>query len=163
MTIAARQVVEDCRGALAELADDVQGPTWRRRWIVSIVLLRTVGHVLDKVDGARSPKHREAIARWWKELGATKPKPEIFSLFVEEERNTIVKQYQTNAGQGVTVQLGGVQISMGTGQQQADPPGPPIFHYTMNAGYFKGRDQRDLIAEAIHWWEGELNAIDTSL
>lgn len=47
MTLAARETLEDCRGALAELTDGVKGGQWRRRWIIAIVLLRAVGQVLD--------------------------------------------------------------------------------------------------------------------
>jgi hypothetical protein len=54
MTAAARLVLDDCRGALADLKEGVQGAEWRRRWIVTVVLLRAVGHVLEKVDGAAS-------------------------------------------------------------------------------------------------------------
>jgi hypothetical protein len=163
MTTAARQVLEDCQGALSELVDGVRGPTWRRRWVIAIVLLRAVGHVLDKVDGTRSPELRKAITKWWQDLRTSKPKPEIFWLFIEEERNTIIKEYQTNAGQGVTVFGQGFTVNMRTGQQEADfltPPKPPIYHYTMNAGHFKAQDQRELIDEAIQWWENELNSID---
>jgi hypothetical protein len=163
MTIAAREVLEDCRGALAELVDGVQGRQWRRRWIIAVVLLRAVGHVLEKVDGARSTQLRAEISRWWDNLKTTKPRPEIFWLFVEEERNTIVKEYQTNAGQGVTVQLSGIELNMQTGEQKVDPPKPAIYHYTMNAGHFKDRDQRELIAQAIRWWESQLDEIDNAL
>jgi hypothetical protein len=160
MTAAAREVLADCRGALEELVDGVQGPTWRRRWIIAVVLLRAVGHVLEKVDGARSDKHKVEISRWWARLNSAKPNPAIFWLFIEEERNTIVKEYQTNAGQGVTVQGKVFEINLRTGEQKVDPPKPPLYHYTMNAGHYKDRDQRELIAEAIQWWETELDALD---
>jgi hypothetical protein len=163
MTTSAREVLADCRGALEELTDGVQGPTWRRRWITSVVLLRAVGHVLEKVDGARSPNHKEAISHWWLGIKSTRPNPAIFWRFIEEERNTIAKEYQTNAGQGVTVQLSGIELNLSTGEQKADPPRPPMYHYTMNAGHFKDRDQRELLREAIQWWEAELDGIDSKL
>jgi hypothetical protein len=163
VTTAAREVLDDCRGALAELVDGVQGPTWRRRWIVAVVLLRAVGHVLEKVDGARSDKHKAEIFRWWTNLKSTEPDPAIFWLFVEEERNTIVKEYQTNAGQGVTVRAPVIELHLSTREQKIHPALPPIYHYTMNAGHYAGRDQRELIAEAIRWWDGELAAIDRAL
>lgn len=162
MTTAAREALEDCRGALAELTDGVQGSQWRRRWITSIVLLRAVGHVLDNVDGLRSPEYRAAIDDWWKQLKASRPNPVIFWSLIDEERNTILKEYQTRAGQGVTVQLSGIEINQRTGEQKVDPPKPAIFHYVMNTGPYAGMDQRDLIREAIAWWEQALNAIDAS-
>ena len=163
MTTSAREVLEDCRGALAELGDGVQGPVWRRRWIVAVVLLRAVGHVLDKVDGARSKELKEAVDEWWCLLRSTKPKPQIFWQFVDEERNAIVKEYQTNARQGVSIQVPVIEINLRIGEQTSDPAKPPTYRYTMNAGHFKDRDQRELIAEAIQWWEGELAAIDQAV
>lgn len=154
MTTASRQVLDDCRGALAELTDGVQGGTWRRRWIIAVVLLRSVGYVLRNIDGATDPAHKTAIANWW-----SKPKPEIFRLFIERERNNILKLYEINAGQGATTKLRGVQ----TGGTEAGPPNPTIYHYPINAGHFKGRDQRGLILEAIEWWERELDAIDAEI
>ena len=162
MTSAAREALEDCRGALTELTDGVQGRQWRRRWITSMVLLRAVGHVLDNVDGARSPEYRTAVDSWWRQLKSTKPEPMIFWSLIDEERNTILKEYQTRAGQGVTVQLSGIEINLQTGEQKVDPPRPAIYHYAINTGPFAGRDQRELIAEGIAWWEKELNAIDTT-
>jgi hypothetical protein len=163
MTPSARLVLADCRGALSELTDGVQGTVWRRRWIIAVVLLRAVGHVLHKVDGITSAKHTKAIAEWWSKLSLTKPSPEIFWLFIEEERNNILKEYQTNAGQGVTLQLGGSQASFQPGEAKVDPPGQPVYHYTMNAGYFKDQDQRELIAKAIQWWEQQLDALDAEI
>lgn len=162
MTSAAREALEDCRGALAELTDGVQGRQWRRRWITSIVLLRAVGHVLNNVDGERSPEYRTAVDAWWRQLKSTKPEPMIFWSLIDEERNTILKEYQTRAGQGVKVQLSGIEINLQTGEQKVDPPLPAIYHYTINTGPFAGRDQREMIAEGIAWWEKELGAIDTA-
>ena len=160
MTAAAREALEDCRGALAELVDGVQGRQWRRRWITCVVLLRAVGHVLDNVDGGRDAKLRRAVDNWWKNLKATKPEPLVFWAFIEEERNAILKEYQTRAGQGVTIQLSGIELNLRTGEQKSDPPKPAIYHYTINTGPFAGRGQRELLHEAIVWWDTQLNAID---
>ena len=140
MTAAARETLEDCRGALAELTDGVQGRDWRRKWILAVVLLRTVGHVLDKVDGSRSAAYRKAIDSWWSALKAGKPAPTIFWQLIDEERNSILKEYQTTAGQGVTVQLSGIEINLQTGEQKVDPPKPPVYHYTFNSGPYEDRD-----------------------
>ncbi len=83
-----------------------------------------------------------------------------FWEFIDEERNTIVKQYQMRAGQGVTVRLGGIEINLQTGEEKIDPPVPPIYHYTINSGPYAGRDQRELLLEAIEWWENQLGVID---
>ena len=37
---------------------------------------------------------------------------------------------------------------------------PTENHYTINDGYYKGYDQRDLLKEAIEWWEAYIDRID---
>jgi hypothetical protein len=162
-TSAARNVLEDCRGALLEFTDGVQGGTWRRRWATCVVLLRTIGHALDKVDADRSPKHRSEIDSWWTGLKGTKPDPPIFWAFIDDERNLIVKEYRTRAGQGVTVPGAVIEIDARTNIQKVEPPRPATYQYVMNSGPFAGRDQRQLIGEALAWWESQLDAIDAAV
>src|SRR5262245_48794944 len=111
MTLAARQVLDDCRDALGDLADGVQGPTFRRRWITALALLRAVGHVLDKIDSEKSHLYRESIRNWWKRLKSTEPEPHIFWDFIDKERNMLLKEYRMQAGQGVSIQVGGIQLA----------------------------------------------------
>ena len=145
MTESARAVLSDCRGALDEIAG--QGAVWRRRWITAVVLLRAVGHVLRKVDSERSPELKRAIESAWTKLQSTKPEPRIFWLFIDEARNSILKQYEMGAGQGATINLGTKTVEN---------------IYLVNEGEFEGRDQRDLIRDAIAWWEKYLDAIDAA-
>jgi hypothetical protein len=162
MTIAARQALDDCREAVELLIDGVQGSEWRRRWVLAIVLLRAVGHVLDKVDGNQSPHSRSAIDHWWAKLKQTRPEPSIFWEFIDEERNSILKQYRSRAGQGVTVRVPTLCLNVKTGEQRSepDPPLPPLYHYTLISGPFEGRDHRDVLREAIQWWACQLDSID---
>ncbi|WP_297325650.1 hypothetical protein [Nitrosomonas sp.] len=146
MTEAARKVLKDCRDATGDLVDGIQGGEWRRRWILAVVLLRAVGHVLAKVDGARSDEYKNEIKSWWTALKEGKPNPDIFWEFIEEERNTILKEYSTKAGQGVKIYLGNQSST--------------TYHYTINSGPFKGQDQRCVLDKAISWWESELDRID---
>ncbi len=126
------------------------------------MLLRAVGHVLDNVDGQRDPKLRRAINAWWIDLKSKRPEPLIFWSFIDEERNSIVKEYKTRAGQGVTVQLSGIEINLRTGEQSSDEPKPAIYHYVINGGPFAGREQREVLAEAIAWWEAQLQGIEAA-
>src|SRR3954463_9903771 len=121
MTTAAREALEDCRGAIDGLVDGIQGRAWRRQWVLSITLLRAIGHVLDKVDGASSAAARKAIDAWWSAVKATRPA--IFWQFIDQERNSVLKTYQSNAGQGVTVKIGGMQMGLNGAESKIDPPG----------------------------------------
>jgi hypothetical protein len=146
MTRAAREVLEDCRGAIDEIGGGIQGRAWRRRWVAAVVLLRTVGYVLGKIDINISQKYKHAIEVAWGQLNQSKPQPEIFWEFIEVERNNIIHEYEVGAGQGATVHLG---------QDK-----PTEHHYLVNTGPFAGRDQRDVLREAIAWWETYLDGID---
>ncbi len=149
MTAAARLVLDDCREALNELREDPTGSLWRRRYVACIALLRAVGHVLGKVDVKTSAKHKAAIDAWWQQQKNTEPMPEVFWSFIENERNLLLKEYGPVAGQNVTVFVGGGR--------------DPEYSYVMKDGPFKGVDPRKLVADAIDWWEGKLNAIDQNV
>ncbi len=148
------------RRSLAEIADGVQGEAWRRRWITAVTLLRAVGHVLNKVDSMRSTAHKRVIADGWASLQRSKPEPAILWSFIDKERNSILKEYRLSAGQGVTVRPGGVSVNGRTGEQHLSEGLPPIYHYVINDGQFKDRDQRDVLREAIEWWRSYLDEID---
>lgn len=163
MTNSARLVLADCEKAAAEIDSDIQGSSWRRWWITSVVLLRTVGHVLKKVDSTRSAAHKLAIDEAWRSLRRSKPEPAIFWGFIEDERNNILKEYKLSAGQGVIVRPGGVTVNRVTGEQHASEGLPTIYHYVINDGCFKGRDPRCVLREAIEWWRAHLDAIDSNI
>ncbi|MEH0168662.1 hypothetical protein [Roseateles microcysteis] len=146
MTVAAREVLEDCRGAVDEIGGGVQGRAWRRRWVAAVVLMRTVGYVLAAVDSKRSPAHKAAIDKAWAALSATKPEPAIFWSFIDMERHSIVHEYDIGAGQGVTVSPGAAI--------------PVEHHYVMNSGPYAGKDQREVLRDCIGWWESYLDAIE---
>ena len=143
MKLHARTVLDDCRGALDDLDDKykVMGSLWRRRWVAALSLLRAVGHVLDKIDG-QDPQLRSIIDASW----STKKRETIFSDFVKQERNQILKEYAPSAGQSVTVRMG--------------DPVDSVISYNMNNGSYAGRDPRDVVAEAIEWWDSYLDEID---
>ncbi len=147
MKIKAREVLSDCKDALEEL-DNTQGSIWRIRFITAITLLRAVGHILEKVDGKTSDIHKSVIENQWTIWKNDRTNHEIFWSFIENERNLILKEYQINGGQGVTVFIGEDRCE---------------YNYPMNDGYYKGRDQRDIILEAIQWWEKELSTIEDEI
>jgi len=148
MKLHARAVLDDCRDALADLHDKLQGGEWRRRWAAAVGLLRTVGYVLYKVDAKSSPQLRAAVDAQWAALKKSEPEPAILWGFIEDERNRIVKEYASRAGQGVTILIGGPEA---------------IYSYRMNEGPFAGRDPRDLVREAIEWWDTCIKEIESEV
>lgn len=166
MTAMARTVLNEARFARAELQDGVQGSTWLRRWVTAVVLLRVVGHALDKADGKQSEHYRNAIERWWIALKASKPIPAIFWEFIDDERNQILKEFKINAGQGVTIQLHGQTMQLNS-QASARSPEPTrveaIYHYPITGGPFAGADQGHVLDLALAWWQAELDFIDEAV
>jgi hypothetical protein len=149
MTSQARLVLDDCRKALAELTDGLQGSDWRRRWVAAIALLRSVGYVLKEVDRQSSVAMAQAVDAEWAALKRDKAKPEhaVFFEFIEDERNGVLHAYRFRAGQNVTVNL-----------NSAPPRG--TVSYSMNSGPFAGQDPRELIRHGIDWWERYLDRVE---
>ncbi len=103
MTILAREVLSDCERLLGELTPEMPATLWRPRWAGLVALLRAVGHVLDKVDGARSPEARQVIDEAWMEPRGCKPEPKIFWEFIDAERNNVLKAYTLSVSVNITV------------------------------------------------------------
>lgn len=162
MTKQARLVLDDCRGALSELIDGLQGTVWRRRWITCVILLRAVGHVLKNVDANACGALKSEISAAFEQIKQTKPCPIIFWEFIEKERNHIVKQYKFNAGQGIRI-TGGEAGYNESGKLVYSSQGSIEFLYKINSGPFEGRNQVDVIQEAIDWWENYLDEIDKAV
>lgn len=163
MTTNAMIVLQDCEEALEELRAGPIGSLWRRRWAGQVALLRSVMHVLQKVDGAAGSAYRSAIAEAWVSLNRTKPDPYIFWSFIEAERNSIVKTYQTVAQQNVTIRVAWPDeppLGARTGVRRPGHATRAEYTYTMGDGPFKGRDPRDIAAEAIEWLRFYLAGVD---
>ncbi len=97
--IAARRVVrdirivhEDLRRALGE--NDLQRT--RIAWIAALTLLRSVGHVLAKVDTRRAGWLKDAINTKHQAVKQDMFHNLIFHEFIERERNVVIKEYKAS-------------------------------------------------------------------
>lgn len=165
-TQAPRMVLEDCKAAAAELTDGISGSAWRWRWVAVTALLRAVGHVCQTEGRTASPELAAAIDAWWRRILASKPRPEIFWAFIYAARNDALKGYVLHAGQGVTIypmpfSLKSIWATEDDSSSSIAPVRPPTeYSYPMTRGPFVSRDQREVIGEAIAWWQEQLDAID---
>jgi len=167
-TEAARDVLARCEYLLDELKAKPIGIAWQAKLSGTIALLRSVGHVLNKVDAAASPAARAEVDRWWAAIKSTKSTPDIFWDFIEVERNLILKEGQLRAGQSATVQLVGVQAAAIAAGQTPPPESPKqspkaSYSYHMNDGPFTGHHPHDLVAKALQWWRDQLDLIDSKI
>jgi hypothetical protein len=99
--LSAWEVYDDMVGALSwldheDIGDegDVIYPNFKGLWILNVTLLRTIGHVLDKVDKKKNPILGKIIDDKYQEWKADKDKNVIYWDFICEERNSILKEYE---------------------------------------------------------------------
>jgi len=166
MTNSAREVLEDCRVALTLLEEETDLRRWRIHWAAAVSLIRAVGHVLDKVDG-RDPV-RKAISKEFFQRWKEDPEHEIFPKFIEHERNNLLKEYASdvNPMEKVPILLQRKLVPLGGGApiDIADVVdlGENIYRPLLD-GPWEGIDCREVLEEAIRWWECELSAVDDAV
>ena len=161
----ARLVLLDCEQALeairmADLRED-----WRWQWVSVVALLRTVGHVLHKVDSQSSPEMRSAIEHHYKELKATEPEPAIFWGFIEAGRNIVLKEYRFDGYEVNASAVGGTRLGVSSsGRAVVTTTRRSAGHLrairAFDSGPFKDREYLDVAREAIEWWHGHLDLVD---
>lgn len=163
MTRAAREVLSDCEVALAMLEDEPDLRRWRVTWAGSVALIRAVGHVLQKVDGAdRVVKDiaNEFFSRW-----KVADEHRIFREFIEHERNNLLKEYRSDVHplDSVSVAIQAVLTPLKGGDNVVAPITMDLdenLFRPMVDGPWSGVDSRELYADAIAWWTAELGKID---
>lgn len=132
---------------------------WRVHWAAAIALVRAVGHVLDKVDGER-PGVKQAARTLFKEWKSG-DEHLIFRKFIDDERNNLLKQYQSRVHplENVPVLLQGVAPD-GNGPCAIIELGENVYR-PMADGPWAGDDAREVYGEAIQWWERQLARVDS--
>jgi hypothetical protein len=164
VTYAARQVLDDCRLALAMLEEETDLARWRVHWAAAVALVRAVGHVLDKVDG-EDPLTKRLAAGAFRRWKGTALEHEIFREFIEAERNSILKEYRFRHHPLDEVQMAMTYTLLnpetGETMQAGDvlPLSDNIYRPFIE-GWREGDDARDVLSEAIDWWEAELSALE---
>ena len=156
----AREVLTDCEAARARLEDETDDVSWRLLWVAAVVLLRTVGHVLAKVDGAGDLTVRKAGNTAFRRWKSDVPEHSIFRDFIEDERNLILKEYEHRMSSG-PVRL----VAALPGTAVEDPTSDTFLadgnlFRPMLSGPYEGEDGRDVLDEAIAWWKRELDLIE---
>ena len=167
MIAAARAVLADCEAALEMLEDEENPQRWRVLWAGAMALLRAVGHVLQKVDG-ESATLRPLIDAAYNRWKANRSENAVFWEFIEEERNSILKEYRFHV-----LESGEVDIVVVGDAGNADSGGlstsTELFTLGENifkpvtGGFGEGEDARDIYRDAVSWWYAELSGIEARL
>jgi len=149
----AEVVLEDCRKVLSFLEDARTEQEFRIHWVSMVTLLRVVGHVLDKVDAVSCSKLRKAVDENWQKLHAKRDENLIFWAFIEDERNSVLKEY------GLRVALGDVPVVVRHDSGEEEFVLDECIFNPLTDGPYAGEDGRDVARNAIAWWENQLSLI----
>jgi hypothetical protein len=163
-----RAILDGCCHLLSELRQNPREASWRTRWFAALVMLRAVGHVLEhETKSSTVAAVRAAAQRWWNNLKQLEPEPAIFWQFIYDDRNALLKEYsftQTESPDRLARREGRAGRSSANMMFLLSPLGVDMFverpSYEMVLSPFIGRDARDVVEEAIQWWEQQLQAIE---
>ncbi len=142
------QDVEQCLEWLDEESDEFR---FRMVLIAAVALIRTVGHVLQKVDGSRDPILMEIIMRRFRAWKQDRTKAKVFWEFIEAERNSILKEYDLRFDFAPIVTTAEADHAWRIGSNLYCP---------VAEGSYLGEDVRDVLREAVAWWKNELAGIE---
>ena len=164
MQLLAQRVLDDCEIALRLIENEDDGDTWRVLWAGAVALLRAVGHVLHKVDAVQHPEMRSRIEYHFRTWKSDDPDHQIFREFIDQERNSILKNYASTAHQGgiIPILLEHFPMKGGADAQQKFESlewlSEDIYRPRVH-GYRAGDDMRDIYRDAINWWRTELSKV----
>lgn len=157
----ARLVLQDVMAVRENLEHETGAIQWRLNWVLAVVLLRTVGHVLDKVDGAADPRvkqlAKEKFSNW-----KVADEHAIFRDFIELERNSILKEYELSITEGPIPIVAHLQRGDGFDVIRQFLIEENLYR-PISGGVYDGEDGRTLIDDAIQWWRVQLGEIDDAL
>jgi len=165
-----REVLSDCKVALAELWKGPTGQQWRIQWVGMLALLRTVASTFNEEAKRGAPLHpnlKKELEGFWSRMKASQPKPEIYWRFIRDDTNDLLHYWKFSAAQHSTVQRD--EMTMSTEKMSAQPSFThsvdtsgehkgftPGHTYLMKSDLFKDQDQRDVVQQAIDWYEREI-------
>lgn len=153
----ATEMIDDAENALRMLEECENEDDFLVLWIACVTILRSIGHVLGKVD--HQDKCLSApINSWWKDLKANTDEV-IFHELIEKERNFSIKEYKFNYGayRGWGLML---EDKNGKAMYFSEDAIPEGVYIPMVDGPFDGEDCRDVIRQAIDWWKQQLQKIE---
>ena len=165
MTFNARNVLDDCRLVLSMLEEEDDFDKWRIHWLAALAAIRAVGHVLSKVDGDHDSSVKINADRLFKEWKSDITEHQIFREFIEQDRNLILKEYNSRLFPNSKVPLA-TEITTNAPEGHPAHKIGQVFevdhriYRPFSEGPYEGIDARDVYQEAIEWWKTQLSRID---
>lgn len=150
-----------------------EGAESRVIYAASVTLLRSVGHVLHKVDCKRHPEISDEVAIRFKRWKRGELKDQIFTEFIEKERNLILKEYAPNWNPDNEVKCKFRMPYLASGRSEKSKQLSEAIHarladktfsaIVMPDGPFAGMGFDELLTKAMRWWGRELSEIESHL
>ena len=153
--VESKRILEIAKIALEMLEKETDKQQFLVEYYAAVSALRSVGHVLDKVDKQHLQGEYSTIDEWWSGIKKNREKSPIFHEFIEKERNQLLKEGAVNMdedGSGKYLLIDNMVFPMT--ELSEDMVFVPIEN-----GMYKGEDVRDVIKSAIDWWEEQFHLL----
>jgi hypothetical protein len=135
-TIKARRVLNDAVLALKKFEDHPSDVDFRHLVVLCSTLIRTVGHVLKDENSDKNCDDTLQV-EYFRTHISNQP---LFTDFIKNMRDSLVKEYSAD--------IGWASITGLDGRHRME--------YILKSGTYEGRDFRDLMNEAISFWDYHL-------
>lgn len=137
---------------LHELLEKEEEPQkFKYFWISAIVICRSIGSILDKVDKQEFPDKKSIITSQWREIQKDKSNNKIFHDFIKFERDALVHEYIDRKQWGDWLVTSDKRL-LGVLSEGLFCP--------MEEGPYMGEDCRDVMRVAIQWWDKKIKEIE---
>lgn len=160
-----REVFNDCVLAKDYFVKAVNAKDYQQAkilWFSCVTLLRTIGHVLHKVDASKLDVHsRNELSVQFKSWKSSEP---IFKDFIEKERNNILKEYDICVGVSEIKET--VNLITSDGFQLVTSDGyilqatNTIEDFVKANGFSEGESPVSILNSALNWWDTKLKKFE---
>ncbi|EOV9244931.1 hypothetical protein ACN5YO_004506 [Vibrio parahaemolyticus] len=163
-----REAFDDCLFARDEFTKAIlSGEHQKARilWFSCLTLLRSIGHVLHKVDSKKySDVFRKQLDESYKHWKENEP---IFRDFIEKERNEILKEYSFSLEVEETIKRKQIVTKNGralvTGKGSKLVAKVSLTSLVKSKGYLSGDTPLSALNEALDWWDNQLKKFESLL
>ncbi len=157
--LCARKVWHDAVLSLSLTEWAVESAIFRVHWVATVTLLRTIGNVLRNIDTVGHSDILVHVDELWTRVQNTTDDTRLFWEFIKPERDNVLKEYEFAFDQSETQTLA------------VDVPGGAVTQFEIDSelyrpmidGTFSGDDSRDVLRDALRWWDSELTQIEAQI
>lgn len=155
-TLKAREAWHDAK-IVANLCENVQSFVLLRiYWLAFISTIRAVGHILEKRDSYESKEISDMTKELWEKWKIYKDENKIFWKFIREHRNRTLKEYDFDYYEDIDE----INLLVKESDRIEVHQISTFMYCPLLSGFYAGEDIRDVMIEALEWWDKQLNDIE---